>query len=91
MVCEETSWKRKVACTFYTCICCVDSLVVGWVKVMNTCICFVTILLNFLLEKWTNNSLENIPLGLGNSYYHIVTLERIEGFVKIYQQHAPTN
>lgn len=51
MVCEETSWKRKFACTFYTCICCVDSLVVGWIKVMNTCICFVTILLNLLCLK----------------------------------------
>ncbi len=86
MVCEETSWKRKVACTFYTCICRVDSFIVSWVKAMNTCICFVTILLKkFMLEKWTNNSLENIPLALGNSYYHIFTLERIKDFFKISQ------
>ncbi len=51
MVCEKTSWKRKVACTFYACICRVDSLVVGWVKAMSTCICFVTILLNLLCLK----------------------------------------
>lgn len=44
-----------------------------------------------MLEKWTNNSLENISLVLGNSYHHIFTLERIKNFVKIYQQHAPTN
>jgi hypothetical protein len=38
-----------------------------------------------MLEKWTNNSLENIPLALGNSYYHIFTLERIKDFFKISQ------
>jgi hypothetical protein len=51
MVCGKTSWKRKVACMFYTRICHVDSLVVGWVKAMNTCKCFVTTLLNLLCLK----------------------------------------
>jgi hypothetical protein len=36
-----------------------------------------------MLEKWTDNSLENISLALGNGYYHIFTLERIEDFLKI--------
>ncbi len=44
-----------------------------------------------MLEKWTDNSFENISLALGNSYYHIFTLARIEDFLKIYQQHATTN
>jgi hypothetical protein len=38
-----------------------------------------------MLEKWTDNSFENISLALGNSYYHIFTLARIEDFLKIYQ------
>ncbi len=31
-----------------------------------------------MFEKWTSNSLGNIPLALGNSYYHIFTLESIK-------------
>ncbi len=43
--------RGRLHALFYTCICRVDSLVVGWVKAMNTCICFVTILLNILCLK----------------------------------------